>query len=199
MQHRIEFWYEFASTYSYLSAMRVERMASAVGIAVKWRPFLLGPIFKAQGWSDSPFKLYEAKGAYMWRDMERLTRLRGLDFRKPRVFPANGLLAARVALLGSADEWIGEFTRRIFLRQFVYDEDISQSEIIAEALDQMDLPGKELIAAAEEPAIKMELRQQTIDAQDKGIFGAPSFVTPDNELFWGDDRLELALNWMTTQ
>ena len=51
----LEFWYEFASTYSYLSAMRIEDVAEAAGVDVRWRPFLLGPIFAAQGWNSSPF------------------------------------------------------------------------------------------------------------------------------------------------
>ena len=67
----IEFWFEFASTYSYPAAMRVEAVAAARSVEVVWRPFLLGPIFVRQGWDDSPFNLYPAKGSYMWRDLER--------------------------------------------------------------------------------------------------------------------------------
>jgi 2-hydroxychromene-2-carboxylate isomerase len=54
----LEFWYEFASTYSYLSAMRIEALAATAGVEVRWRPFLVGPIFAAQGWNSSPFNLY---------------------------------------------------------------------------------------------------------------------------------------------
>ena len=93
----LEFWYEFASTYSYLASARVDAVATAAGVQVEWRPFLLGPIFKEQGWNDSPFNLYPAKGRYMWRDMERLAAGYELPFRKPSVFPRNGLAAARVA------------------------------------------------------------------------------------------------------
>ena len=69
----LAFWYEFASNYSWLSAMRIEELAAARGVAVVWRPFLLGPIFRAQGWTSSPFNLYPAKGRHMRRDMERIT------------------------------------------------------------------------------------------------------------------------------
>ena len=71
---RIEFWYDFASTYSYLSAMRIESLAAGAGVEIVWRPFLLGPIFRAQGWDTSPFNLYPAKGRYMVRDIERLAQ-----------------------------------------------------------------------------------------------------------------------------
>src|SRR5215207_5817040 len=101
----LEFWYEFASTYSYLAAMRIEAMAEQAGVALVWRPFLLGPIFAAQGWASSPFNLYPAKGRYMWRDMEREAAALGLPFNKPDPFPQNGLIAARVALYGADHPW----------------------------------------------------------------------------------------------
>ena len=111
MSRTLEFWFEFASTYSYPAAMRVEAEAHARGIEVAWRPFLLGPIFAQQGWQDSPFNLYPAKGAYMWRDLERICESLGLPMRHPSVFPRNGLHAARVAaahegLFGQAERFI---------------------------------------------------------------------------------------------
>ena len=68
----LDFFYEFASTYSYIAALRIAPLAESAGVTVRWRPFLLGPIFKAQGWDTSPFNLYPAKGRYMWRDLGRL-------------------------------------------------------------------------------------------------------------------------------
>ena len=67
----IQFWFEFASTYSYPAAMRIEAAAKARGVVVEWRPFLLGPVFASQGWQDSPFNIYPTKGKYMVRDLER--------------------------------------------------------------------------------------------------------------------------------
>ncbi|HET7167365.1 MAG TPA: DsbA family protein, partial [Pseudolabrys sp.] len=67
----LDFWFEFASTYSYPAAMRISPLAEAAGVAVRWRPFMLGPIFKEQGWTTSPFNLFPAKGLNMWRDLER--------------------------------------------------------------------------------------------------------------------------------
>ena len=97
----LDFWFDFASTYSYPAAMRIRALAQAAGVTVRWRPFLLGPIFKAQGWDNSPFNLYEAKGRYMWRDLERMCGALDLPFRKPDPFPQSGLVAARVALVGA--------------------------------------------------------------------------------------------------
>src|SRR5262252_1929707 len=109
----LEVWFEFASTYSYPAVERVEALAAARGVAVSWRPFLLGPIFRAQGWNDSPFNVYPVKGRYMWRDLERLCAAYGLPWRHPSQFPRNGLLAARVATLGAPEPWGPAFVRAV--------------------------------------------------------------------------------------
>ncbi|HEU6443279.1 MAG TPA: DsbA family protein, partial [Microvirga sp.] len=111
----LEFWYEFASTYSYLTAMRIEQAAKEAGVELVWRPFLLGPIFKAQGWDTSPFNLYPSKGRYMWRDMEREAARFGLPLFKPTPFPQNTLLAARIALLGLDRGWTPVFTKAVYM------------------------------------------------------------------------------------
>ncbi len=87
----LDFWFDFASTYSYPAAMRIAPLAQARGVALRWRPFLLGPIFKAQGWDNSPFNLYAAKGRYMWRDLERICGALDLPFARPAVFPQNSV------------------------------------------------------------------------------------------------------------
>ena len=68
----LDFWFDFASTYSYPAAMRIAPLARQADVRVHFRPFLLGPIFKTQGWTTSPFNLFPAKGRHMWRDLERL-------------------------------------------------------------------------------------------------------------------------------
>jgi len=192
---RLEFWYEFASNYSYLSVMRISDLARQAGVEVIWKPFLLGPIFKAQGWDTSPFNLYPAKGRYMIRDMQRISESRGLPFVMPPTFPANGLKAARLALIGADEGWIEPFTKAIFEAEFGRGEDIAQPAVLEKALAGLGLDAASLMARAEDPAIKQRLKDQTAEAQSRGIFGAPSFITEDGELFWGDDRLEQALTW----
>lgn len=189
---RLEFWYDLASTYSYLSAMRVEALASAAGVEVVWKPLLLGPIFRIQGWDTSPFNIYPAKGKYMVRDMERLASMRGLPFKLPSPFPQNSLRAARLALIGHAEPWGMAFTRAVFESQFGRGANIGDKQVLHDILSRLGLAADALLARSETPENKQRLRQQTEDAQELGIFGAPSFLA-GGELFWGDDRLELAL------
>jgi 2-hydroxychromene-2-carboxylate isomerase len=192
----LDFWFEFASTYSYVAALRVETAAETAGVAVRWQPFLLGPIFKEQGWDDSPFNLHPQKGRYMWRDVERLCAKYGIPFARPSRFPRNGLLAARVACLArsSSEPWLADFARAVFRANFAEDREIGDTVVVRSVLDSLDLPGEELIERSTAPENKGLLREQTRRAMELGIFGAPSFVA-NGELFWGNDRLEDALAW----
>ena len=197
MTQAVDFWFDFASTYSYPAAMRITEAADRAGVAVRWRPFLLGPIFKAQGWDTSPFSIYQAKGRYMWRDLERLCGGLDLPFRRPEPFPQNSLLAARVALAGfsAGAIWPEEFCIAVFRAQFGEGGRIDDPATLSAILTVFGVDSASALAAAQADNNKARLRAQTEEAQQLGIFGAPAFTTPDGELFWGNDRLDQALAW----
>ena len=188
----LQFWFEFASTYSYLAASRLTRAAAARGVDVDWCPFLLGPIFAEMGWRDSPFNIYEAKGVYMWHDVARQAERYGVPFRRPSAFPRNGLLAARIAVVAREEGWIADFVPAVYRANFFDDRDIGERETLADILVALDRNPEKTLARANEPEIKAVLRENVEKARGLGIFGAPTFVV-GGELFWGDDRLDLAL------
>ena len=197
MTRTIEFWFEFGSTYSYLTAMRIEDAAGARGVSVRWRPFLLGPVFAAQGWETSPFNIYKAKGEYMWRDMARRAARYGLPFRRlpesgPGAFPQNGLMAARIALVGLGEGWGEAFTRAVYAAEFAEGHDIGDPAVLQRLAEATGAAG-DVLSRAQDPANKDRLKANVEEAFRLGIFGAPSFIA-GGELFWGDDRLEDALD-----
>ena len=194
---QIDVWFEFASTYSYPAVARINALAASQDVTVCWRPFLLGPIFKSQAWTDSPFNLYPVKGDYMWHDLERTCLNLNIPYSKPSVFPRNGLLAARVACHYSTEEWVGKFILAIFAANFVHDQDIASVDVVSACLAELGVDATRAIEGATSNAGKARLAEQTDQAIALGIFGAPTFAV-DRELFWGNDRLEEALEWCRT-
>ena len=194
MPSELEFWFEFASTYSYPTAHAVETAAKARGVKVAWRSFLLGPIFGAPGWTDSPFNIYPAKGKYMWRDLARICGAQGLPLMQPSTFPRGSLLAARIVCANAEARWVGEFVRRVYSANFVRDLDISSPFVIGEILSSLGELPAELMKSAQAQEVKDRFKAQCDHAVAIGLIGAPSFVV-DGEVFWGGDRLEQALDW----
>ena len=193
----VTFWFEFASTYSYLSAMRIEEMARKADVDLIWKPFLLGPIFKAQNWDTSPFNLYPAKGRYMVRDIERIAQARGLVFRLPslslRMDCLRRVLRSRVLRRGGDPTSSGPFSAWSLRSNRTLLSDRHSRR-------RLRLPVLPKTKPSSEPSrrkSRAKLRSNTEEAQAQGIFGAPSFTTENGELFWGDDRLEDALLWST--
>ena len=196
----LDFWLEFASTYSYPAAMRIAPLAERAGVTVRWRPFILGAIFQEQGLPlDSPFNWQPAKGRYMWRDLARCCEALGLPFRRPEPFPQNSLAAARVMLVGLDPGWAEDFARAVYAAEFGDGRDIGDPLVLADLLDRLNVAAEPALRRAQGDEIKAKLRSETEAAQRLGIFGAPTFVTPDGELFWGNDRLETALEWAARQ
>lgn len=194
MAQKIEFWFEFASTYSYPAAMAVEDACTQAGVGLVWRPFLLGPVLAAQGLDGSPFTVFPVKGAYMWRDVERLCADASLAFHKPSAFPRGSMLAARIVAAHEDAPWTGAFVRAVYAANFADDSDIGDGAVIGAILSAMGLDPAAVIDAAGTPEAKTALRAATEEAQVRGIFGAPSFTVGD-ELFWGHDRMDQAIAW----
>jgi 2-hydroxychromene-2-carboxylate isomerase len=191
---RVEYWFEFASTYSYPASMRVEQLAARAGAPLLWKPFLLGPIFKLQGWESSPFLSFPAKGAYMWRDLARVCAANGIPLRKPSVFPRNALLATRVACYFAEEPWLPAFVRAVYTANFADDRDISDRTLIAELIARLGQDPVAALERAESAEGKLRLREHTEQALQHGMFGAPNLRVGD-ELFWGNDRLEDGFAW----
>lgn len=190
----LEFWFDFASTYSYIGAMRIEALCAEAAVPLRWRPFLLGPIFALQGWNDSPFMLNDRRGAYMWRDLERLTSKFGFPWRKPSVFPRNSVLPARIAAAYEEQSWLPAFIRATFIANFGEDRDIGDEGVVRDILSSIGQNADEVFGHTFAPEHRGRIRSNTEHAIALGIFGAPNCLV-DGELFWGEETLEDALGW----
>lgn len=188
----LEFWFEFASTYTYVAAMRIEALCGEAGVPLIWKPFLLGPIFALQGWDDSHFNLNPRRGAYMWRDLERLTTKLALPWCKPSQFPRASAAAARIACAIADEPWCGAFVRRVFVANFGEDRDVGDRGVLVSILTELGQDAGAVIERAESPERRGALRANTERAIALGIFGAPNCVI-GSELFWGEEALDDAI------
>ena len=188
----LDFWFEYASPYCYPAIMRVEQLAQQAGVQLNWRVFLLGAVFQQYGWQTTPNELFPAKGNYMWLDVQRICVSLRLPYQKPSVFPRNGILAARISANFAEADWMPAFVRQVFHANFVNDQDISDRQRIAGFLQELGQDSASIIAVANSDEGKLALKNQTAQALQQHVFGAP-FMMVGDEPFWGNDRLEQAI------
>lgn len=191
----VEFWYEFGSTYTYLTVARIRCLAEREGVRVLWRPFLLMPLMIRQGMTQGPFLPYPRKLEYMWRDLQRRAEEHGVPYRRPSRYPPNEVLtSARVALIAEREGWCEQFTEGVFRLHWTEDRLIGTEDNLRTAISTARRDPEVVLVQARSDEIKDALKDQTARATDLGLFGSPSFVVA-GEVFWGDDRLEQALRW----
>ena len=187
----MQFWYDFASPYSWLAA---ERLATTRAVAVEWIPFIIGPILRLRPDNPSPLQnAPPAQRSYRRRDVERLAAKQGLKLRWPSNYPRNGLLGARVARVVPAQRRAA-LTLAIYRASFVEDREIAEPAVIKDVLARAGFDVEVTLQAALAEENKKALGADVDRAMALGIFGAPSFIV-GGELFWGNDRLDLALEW----
>lgn len=192
----LEFWLDFGSNYSYVASMRIEALAEKAGVDVQWRPFLLGPIFASFGWSTSPFVLQKEKGAYVARDTARICAKYGIPWVAPSTFPRNAVYPMRVAAAHENAAWLPAYCRRFMTMNFAEDRDMNSFDRVADVLRDLGEDAEAVIGLAQTEEGKARLRVRGEEAQRRRIFGAPMFLV-EQEMFWGNDRLEDALEWAT--
>jgi len=190
----LEFWIGYGSTYSYLSVMRIDALASTAGVEVIWKPFNIRTLMIEKGLPTGPFVPRPDKLAYMWRDLERRAQRRGLPYARPPQYPVNSQATVRVASLAAEQGWCSEFSKKVFHMNFVEGRSIGGPGNLDAALRELGRDPAEVVRRAHERDIEDGLAAQTQTAIDIGVFGAPTFRV-GGELFWGDDRLEDAVEW----
>ncbi len=188
MPHKLEVFFDFSSPFAYLGCSQIGALSERTGCQVIWRPFLLGGLFKAIGQVDVPLTTWsEAKRQYTFKDMMRWAEHWSVPMRFPSRFPTNSLKALRLYLsLPEASR--DSFRERVFRAYWAEDRDITDDATLRELLGG---EAEQALAGAQTPAVKDALKAATEDAARRGVFGAPTFIVDDDELYWGQDRLGL--------
>lgn len=186
----IDFYFDFSSPYGYFAAMRIDELAARYGRKVKWRPVLLGVVFKVSG--CAPLTTVPLKGEYSKHDFQRTARFHSIDFNFPSVFPIASQNAARAVLWLEANAGEGKarsFAKAVYRAFFVDGKDISDLVNLQAVMAQEGLDVVQLTEAINQPAIKEQLKQEVEQAVKLGVFGSPYMVV-DGEPFWGFDRFD---------
>ncbi len=197
MQREIEFFYFIGSTYSYLSVTRAEARAAQDGVALIWRPFSVRTLMREQ--NNIPFATKPVKMKYMWRDLERRAARFGVPFSGIPPYPIDpDETANHMATLAAREGWCREFTQAAYCTWFLQKQDPGTPESLRNILNSLGRDADDCLARAAEDRTKQDYLASTERARQLGLFGSPSFVV-GQEIFWGDDRLDDALDWCTAQ
>lgn len=191
---RLSFFFDYSSPFAYLGATQIERVAQAHGAELRWRPFLLGGLFKSIGTANVPLlAMPAAKQQHEHRDMLRWAEHWQVPFAFPTRFPMRTVTALRMTLQ-VGNERRGELARCLFHAYWALDRDLADPRVLAALADDAGFDGAGLVDGACAADVKSSLRQETEAAERLGICGAPSFLIESGQgdegvLFWGQDRL----------
>ena len=184
----VEFYFELASPYAYLSSERIEAVCAGLGVPLVWKPFMLGPILRRTG--ARPLFLDGLRGAYARQDCLRWARLHGIPFRYWAAEPTNSLKAARGALVLQGRASHVPFIHACFRAHFVEGRNLDDDGLMAELVSGLGEDAAAFRSAIAAPELKRRLIDETEAAFARGVFGAPTFFFGD-EMFWGNDRLTM--------
>jgi 2-hydroxychromene-2-carboxylate isomerase len=193
----IDFYFEFSSPYGYIASQLVDEFAQRIGRPMKWRPMLLGPVFKITG--QPPLVEIPMKGAYSKHDFARSARLHKIAYNHPPKFPIGTVAGLRAFYwLEDRDEKRAQsFAKDVYRAYFVEGRDISAVPTVIEVAKACGADSTALAAALEDPALKERAKREVDAAIAANVFGSPYFVV-DGEPFWGVDRMPMMEQWIRT-
>ena len=196
-QAPVDFFFEFSSPYGYIASQLAEDFEKRIGRPLRWRPFLLGPVFKLTG--QPPLVEIPMKGEYSKRDFLRSAKLHKVPYKHPAKFPI-GTVAAMRAFYWVADRdpaAARKLAKALYTAFFVDGIDISAPQAVVEIAKGVGIDGAALATALEDPVLKERAKSEVDAAIAAGVFGSPFFIA-DGEPFWGVDRMPMLEEWLRT-
>jgi len=190
----IDFYFSIGSTYTYLSVTRINDVEKQHGVKFNWKPFSVRAIMKEM--NNIPFPKDKInKVNYMWRDIERRAEGYGFFAKTPVPYPLSEFdLANQIAILGLDIGWGIDYIRLTYKKWFQETKEPAIEPSISEICNELNLNKDEIISLSKSKKIIDRYKSNTESARDNKVFGSPSFIV-NNEIFWGDDRMEDAIKW----
>jgi len=204
VSRRLELFFDCSSPWTYLAFHRVQGVIRETGCEVSWRPILVGGVFNAvnRGLYENRSRLASAlgeddasgagrKARYYVKDLADWARFTGLRIGQPPVFPVNSVRAMRGCLVAEEHGSLVPFARAVFEAYWGELQDISQPEVLARIAERVGLDRDEILGKTESPEYKQRLRANTDELIERGGFGSPTMFVDRDEMYFGNDRLDL--------
>ena len=186
-----DFYFDFISPYSFLAHKEIIKIEKKNSVKIKYKPILLGGLHNLHGIKAPAF--IPAKAKHMIRDCKLIAEKNKIKFKFNSYFPIRSLNLMRGALVAEEDNYKSYYIDSIFNAIWQDGLNMNDENIIQKILKNLNINPKTFLLRSASSSIKDSLRKRTNEAYEKGIFGAPSFVS-NNKIFWGQDRIEFALN-----
>ena len=185
-----EFYFDFVSPYSFLAHKEIRKIENKTGIKIRYKPILLGGLHNLHGIKAPAF--IPAKARHMIKDCKLIAERNNVKFKFNSYFPIRSLNLMRGVLVAEEDNVKNYYIDNIFNTIWQDGLNMNDEIIIQKVIKNLNINPKTFSLRTASSLIKDSLKNKTNDAYEKGIFGAPSFVS-NNKIFWGQDRIEFAL------
>ena len=186
-----EFYFDFVSPYSFLAHKEISKIEKKNSVKIRYKPILLGGLHNLHGIKAPAF--IPAKAKHMIRDCKLIAEKNKIKFKFNSYFPIRSLNLMRGVLVAEEDNFKSHYIDSIFNAIWQDGLNMNDENIIQKILKNLNVNPKTFLLRVASASIKESLKKRTTEAYEKGIFGAPSFVS-NNKIFWGQDRIEFALN-----
>ena len=188
-KHKVEFYFDYNSPYSYFASLRIEQVCAAAGAELEWLPMVLGGVF--QSMHHTPSFQNPVRAKYLWEDLQNLADAYGLPYKPRTTFLFKGVLPLRATIQVAQGQERGKAVHALFRGAFAEDKELGDARVVEALLNEAGLNGKALVAGAEQQHVKDQLKESTDRAVARGVFGAPTMFLDGKKMFWGQDRLPI--------
>ncbi len=186
-----DFYFDFISPYSFLAHKEIINIERKNSIKIRYKPILLGGLHNLHGIKAPAF--IPAKAKHMIRDCKLIAEKNKVNFKFNSYFPIRSLNLMRGVLVAEEDNFKSYYIDNIFNAIWQDGLNMNDENIVQKILKNLNVNPKTFLLRISSSSIKDLLKKKTTEAFEKGIFGAPSFVS-NNKIFWGQDRMEFVLN-----
>ena len=193
MSNKVEYFLDCSSPWTYLSFKGIQELSKRKSFEIIWKPILVGGIFNTINPSvyESRQNPIKEKLVYSQKDLEDWSKSRGLNITMPKVFPVNSVKAMRGSFFFQEVGKIEDYLEAVFYAYWTEGKDISDDGILKSIVDQLNGSSEEYFDFIKTPEAKERLISNTQELMDRGGFGSPTFFLNDDDMYFGNDRIQL--------